>query len=483
MSLPFSHASLPKFRPQGRARGFRLAGVALAVSLLLGGCGLLDSRYERPAVQVPMQWNQGQPADAAALSGPWWLAFGDAELNQLIERALARNNDLAAAGVRVRRAQLTAGLARADLFPLFGGNVDVNRSRNLYGDRLITRSNQAQLTVSYELDLWGRLSRARDAAQWEAEATEQDRQATALSLTGTTAQLYWQIGFINQRLATSTESIAYAQRTLDLVRAQYAAGGASALEVAEAEQNLSNQQAAHTDLLQQRVEYRNALAILFDGPPGRIVTDPQALPQAAPPPVRAGLPADLLGRRPDLRAAELRLRGALANVDATRYSYYPPITLTGALGSASTALGNLLQNPVATLGAGLSFPFLQLSSMQLNIDISRTDFEERAITFRQALYQAMADVENALSARTQLTERARLLALSLESARRAERLYEVRYRSGAVSLRFWLDAQEQRRNAEIAVAENGLNRLVNQVSLYQALGGSDVPAVAQMPPR
>ena len=90
MSLPFSHASLPKFRPQGRARGFRLAGVALAVSLLLGGCGLLDSRYERPAVQVPMQWNQGQPADAAALSGPWWLAFGDAELNQLIEQALAR---------------------------------------------------------------------------------------------------------------------------------------------------------------------------------------------------------------------------------------------------------------------------------------------------------------------------------------------------------------------------------------------------------
>lgn len=468
ISVPFLSAFSS---PRRRKRSRRPLYAASAAALLLGGCGLLDSRYERPAVQVPMQWTQGQPGDAASLAGPWWQAFGDAELDRLMAQALARNNDLAAAAVRVRRAQLTAGLARSDLFPIFGGSVDVTRSRNLYGDRLITRNNTAQLTVSYELDLWGRLSRARDAAEWEAEATEQDRQSTALTLTGTTAQLYWQIGFLNQRLATSSESIAYAQRTLDMVRAQYSAGGASALEVAEAEQNLANQQAAHTDLMQQRVENLNALAILFDSPPGPIVADPPRLPQAELPPVRAGLPADLLGRRPDLRSAELRLRGALANVDATRYSYYPPITLTGALGTASTALGDLLRNPVGTLGAGLTLPFLQWNQMQLNIGISRTDFEERVVVFRQALYQAMSDVENALSARTQLTERARLLALSLESARRAERLYEVRYRAGAVSLRFWLDAQEQRRNAEVAVAENALNRLLNQVSLYQALGG------------
>jgi len=493
----------PSFLPPGRSQGKkrplggqqaegaawgrylspgRLFFCALTAALLLGGCGLLDSRYERPAVQVPPQWGQGQPADVAGLSGPWWRAFNDPALDRLIEQALARNNDLAAAGVRVRRAQLTAGLARSDQFPLFGGTADIRRTRNLYGNRQITRDNQAQLTASYELDLWGRLSRAHDAAQWEAEATEQDRQSTALTLTGTTAQLYWQIGFINQRLASSTESIAYAQRTRDLVRAQYAAGGASALEVAEAEQNLASQQAAHTDLLQQRVEYRNALAIMFDAPPGLPVADPQTLPVADPPPVRAGLPAQLLGRRPDLRAAEMRLQGALANVDATRYSYYPPITLTGALGSASTALGQLLRNPVATLGAGLSLPFLQFNQMQLNIAISRTDFEERVIAFRQALYQAMADVENALSARTQLDARAQWLAQSLASARRAEQLYEVRYRAGAVSLRFWLDAQEQRRDAEIAVAENSLNRLVNQVALYQALGGGDAPVVPPVVP-
>jgi len=487
----------------------RSLAVALAAAALLGGCGgLLQTPYEPPAVQVPPNWRQGgpanagRPADPAPAPGPvaamppaaagatagaaaastsapsddapfgaWWRRFGDTDLDRLVDAALARNNDLAAAAVRVRRAQLVAGLAQDDLYPLFGGRVGVDRSRALYGDRAISRSNSAELTVSYELDLWGRLSRARDAAQWEADATEQDRQSAALTLTGTASTLYWQTGFINQRIASSLESIGYAERTLALVRAQYAAGGASALEVAEAEQNLANQQAAHTDLLQQRVQYANALAILFDGPPGQAAADPRRLPQGPLPEVRAGLPADLLGRRPDLRAAELRLREALANVDATRAAYYPPITLTGSLGSVSAALGELLRNPVAALGAGLNMPFLQVNRARLDIALSRTDFEERVVSFRQALYQALADVEDALSARTQLADRGALLQRSLDAARRAERLYEVRYRAGAVSLRFWLDAQEQRRNAEVALDQNRLDRLVNQAQLYQSLGG------------
>ncbi|MCD0505773.1 TolC family protein, partial [Bordetella petrii] len=183
------------------------------------------------------------------------------------------------------------------------------------------------------------------------------------------------------------------------------------------------------------------------------------------------VPADLLGRRPDLRAAELRLRQALAQTDATRASFYPPLMLTGSVGSASTALGNLLQNPVGVLGAGLTLPFLNWNQMQLNIRVSETEYELRVVQFRQALYQAMADVENALSARTQFAEQAGLLEQSLDAARQAEDLYEVRYRSGAVSLRFWLDAQEQRRTAEIERDQNTLDRLLNQVGLYQALGG------------
>lgn len=168
------------------------------------------------------------------------------------------------------------------------------------------------------------------------------------------------------------------------------------------------------------------------------------------------------------------MREALATVDATRASFYPPVTLTGAVGTASPTLSNILQNPVASLGVGLTLPFLQWNQMQLNIKISKADYEERVVNFRQSLYQAMADVENALSNRTQLGLQAEQLAVSLRAARDAERLYEVRYRAGAVSLKDWLDAQEKRRTAEIARDENGLNRLVNQVTVYRALGGDDV---------
>ena len=225
--------------------------------------------------------------------------------------------------------------------------------------------------------------------------------------------------------------------------------------------------------MQQHVEYVNALTILFDGPPDRTMADPPRLPQYPLPEARAGVPAELLGRRPDLRAAELRLREALSNVDAARASFYPTLTLTGSLGTSSPTLSNILQNPVGALTTAVTLPFLQWNRLGLNLKVSRTEFDERVVTFRQSLYQAMADVENALSNRTQLRVQGEQLEASLKAAREAERLYEVRYRAGSVSLRFWLDAQEKRRGAEIARDENVLNRLVNQVKVYQALGGDD----------
>ena len=197
---------------------------ALALLLALSGCGgLLRTDYQRPEIREPAAWKQAPAAGALAEGGAWWRNFNDPELNRLVELALARNNDLAAAAIRLRRAQYQAGLAEDKLIPQPGASAKLSRNRNLYGDRAISRSNGVELTVSYEVDLWGKLSRQRDAAQWEALATVQDRESTALSLVGTTATLYWRTAFINQRIATSEESIAYARRTQDLVRAQYRA--------------------------------------------------------------------------------------------------------------------------------------------------------------------------------------------------------------------------------------------------------------------
>ncbi|TSH92890.1 efflux transporter outer membrane subunit [Verticiella sediminum] len=466
--------------PIATARFLRLVS-PLAAALVLAGCGsLMHTTYTTPAAELPAQW-QAAAARAYgvedASQDPWWRSFGDAGLNALVDEVLRVNNDLAAATLRVRRAQLQAGLAQSNMRPSFSAGADASARRNLGESSERSESYGVSAGVSWEADLWGRLGSLRDAAAWNAVATEEDRQATALALVGTTMNLYWQAALLNERITVARQSIDYAQRTQDLVRGQYAAGAVSGLEVAESESTLANQQAALTQLIQQRVETLNALAILLDGPPSQDVPVPASLPGANPPEVRAGVPAELLGRRPDVRAAEMRLRGTLANADAVRASYYPTLSLTGSLGTVSSALSSVLQNPVAALGAGLVLPFLNWNQMQLNNAVSRNEYEEAVVNFRQMLYQAMGDVENTLSARGALADQTRYLQQSLASAQRAETLYEAQYRAGAVPLRTWLDAQERRRQAEIAVSQNRYSQYINQVALYQALGGDAIPAV------
>ncbi|MEH3086385.1 MAG: TolC family protein [Xylophilus ampelinus] len=554
----------PSFLP--RRRPAAAAALAAACAALLAGCAAPPAGdLAAPRLRVAAAWRDAgadvlrtagvgpaplaTPADqapdvralpAAAVAVDWWRAFGDPALDALVARAQQYDNDLAATAIRVRRAQLNAGLAAVPLAPQFSGSAGASASRRLDGGPS-SRAGTASLGASYEVDLWNRLGSARDAARWEALATVQDREAAAQALAGTTATLYWQVGYVNQRLALSAQSIAYAERTLALVRTQYDAGAVSGLELAEARQALAAQRAARTALEQQRVQALNALALLFDGrlsvggqpvgagapgiprtsaaadgadgagtaapPPsaggpaaggarsaaapavpaatptaaadasadGGAFLDwrePAVLPAGALPPVEAGLPADLIARRPDVRAAELRLRGYLRDVDATRAAFYPALVLTGSLGNTSAALANLLQNPLGTLGASLTLPFLQAGQRTLQLRVSESVYQEAVAAFRQTVYQAFADVDDALSARRQFEDQAALLEASLAEARRAEQLYETRYRAGAVPLKSWLDAQEKRRSAETALADNRYNRLVNHATLFRSLGGA-----------
>ncbi len=453
--------------------------VATAALLISGCASNFNAPYQAPALTIPVQYSQDNAtavADAgvAVPTAPgtlWWTRFNDPELDRLVAEVLQRNNNLAAAAIRVRRAQLLAGLADNNLQPSFSGSVVTGTTLPLQAGAVSTPISRASIGAAYEIDLWNRLGSLRDVAGWEALATEQDRQSTALALVGTTASLYWQLGFLNQRLAANAQSIAYAQTTFNLVQAQYRAGAVSGLEVAQAQQTLASQQASQSVFLQLTFEARTALALLFDGPPGSSLANPASLPDLALPLLDAGVPAALLGRRPDLRAAELRLRATFTGIDATRASYYPAFSLTGSLGSTSAQLSSVLQNPAAALGLSVSLPFLQRTAMQLNIRVSETLYEEAVVNFRQTLYTALGDVDNALSSRQQLAQQGLRLDETLQAARTAERLYEIRYRAGAATLSLWLDAQERRRTADIALATNQLARLNNQVTVYKALGG------------
>ena len=459
---------------------FTKLATALILSGSLVGCAVVvKTPYEQPAVNIPNNFQNSkaisQQVHADVYADQWWTLFGDAQLNQLVNQVLASNTDLAVAGINLQQARLQAGLAANQQGPRVSSSVSAGHSIDLNSGDDSSRGLSLSGGVSYELDLFGKLARQTEASRWEALATEQDLQSTAQSLVATTANLYWQLGYLNERLTVAQQNLSSTQKIYELVRTQYRAGAVSGLDLTSAEQSVQSQRSTLSQIEQQKVETRTALAVLMHQPVQQLnIQEPARLPRIALPTIAAGLPADLLSRRPDLQASELRLRKALANKDATKAGYYPSINLTGNLGSSSTSLTNLLQNPALTLGASLSLPFLQYNDMKKDLAISDLDYEKSIIQYRQTLYQAFADVENALSARTELNKQVALQERNVQLAEKTERLTEVRYRNGAIALKNLLDAQEITRNARLSLIQTKQSQYNAYVTLMQSLGGSPI---------
>lgn len=462
----------------------KLASALLLGSSLVGCAAVVKTPYEQPSIAVPGSFQNNTALSKQiyddVLADQWWTLFKDPQLNTLVEDVLSRNSNLAVAGINLQQARIQARQTQSQQGVRIGdARVSTGRQFSLDGDG--DRSTGISLGypgLSYELDLFGKLANQTEAARWEARATEQDLQATAQSLIGTTAQLYWQLAYLNERYSVVQQNLTTAQKTYDLVRVQYRAGAVSGLDLTQAEQAIQSQQATLSQIEQQRVETRTALAVLMNMPVQQLsIQEPQRLPNIALPAIAAGLPASLLSRRPDLNAAELRLRKALANKDANKASYYPSISLTGSLSTGigtSTSLSDALKNPVATLGAGLTLPFLQWNDMKRDLQVNELEYEKAILQYRQTIYEAFADVENALSNRTELTKQVELQRRNVELAEKTERLTEVRYRNGAVALKNLLDAQETTRNARLSLVQTRQNQYNAYVTLLQALGGSPI---------
>jgi len=462
----------------------KLASALLLGSSLVGCAAVVKTPYEQPSINMPNSFQNtaalNQKVHADVMADQWWTLFKDPQLNNLVGEVLVRNTNLAVAGINLQQARIQARQTQSQQGIRVGdARVSTGRQFSLDGDG--DRSTGISLGypgLSYEVDLFGRLANQTEAARWEALATEQDLQATAQSLIGTTAQLYWQLAYLNERYAVVQQNLATAQKTYDLVNVQYRAGAVSGLDLTQAEQAIQSQQSTLSQIDQQRVETRTALAVLLNIPVQQLsVQEPTRLPNVALPNIEAGLPASLLSRRPVLNAAELRLRKALANKDANKASYYPSISLTGSLSTGigtSTSLSDALKNPVATLGAGLTLPFLQWNDMKRDLQVNELEYEKAILQYRQTIYEAFADVENALSNRTELSKQVELQRRNVELAERTERLTEVRYRNGAIALRNLLDAQETTRNARLSLVQTRQNQYNAYVTLMQALGGSPV---------
>jgi len=442
--------------------------------LACAAMGCATPEPPKPMPVLPPAYTHAGTAPAARAGNrglAWWRAGELPVLDAWVNTALARNADLAMASVRLRRAMLEARLAGAQLAPTVSGALNTSVARGLGSGQPDSGSGSTgQIAVSWELDLFGRLGALRDAASFEAQASKQDRQAVRQVLVASVIDLYFQLAYANDRVAMAEASERDAQRIVSLIQARFQAGAEGRLALHEALQVREERAAELAAQRQAATVLRERVRVLLDGA-SVPQPEPRTLPEIALPPVHPGLPADLLGRRPDLRAAQWRLQAAGARTDAAVASYYPGISLTGALGGSSKALLDVLANPVATLGIGMTLPFLQARTLGIETDIARTRYEEAAVGFRKTLYTALGEVDQALSARIRLAEQEVALRQAQRQAVDAARVYEARFLVGLLPLRSWLDAQERLRTAGVAHASIRLAQLQNQVQLRHVLGG------------
>jgi NodT family efflux transporter outer membrane factor (OMF) lipoprotein len=447
--------------------------LVMLLPLLLSGCGsLTKSDYQRPMLSVPAEWRvQDTGSGYLQHTDHWWDNFEDPQLSMLIGRALTSNNDLAIAGIQLQQARLAAGLTDTNLTPDVSVTGSANNSKNLRNNTTPTESYSTTLSLSYELDLWGKLARAREQSQWQVEATEQDRQNTALTLIGNTAQYYWQIANLNQKIKQQQTGLEISQQTLALVQSRYASGAAGQLDLLQAKQSLLNRENAYRTLQQQREENRNALAILFNRSPTDRQAERSSLDINQDVPIAKVLPVEVIARRPDVKAAEGRLRAALAGSDVQRLSFYPSLSLAASLGSASSIFSQWFSDPVRTLGANAALPFVQWKTVQLTIEKSDLDVKQAAIVFRSQVYNALADVDNAMSQRLSYQQQKINQQQNLQLSQQRLVLARSQYQAGAVSFQSLLDAEDDLLTIETNLSDLQYNYLNATMKLWLALGG------------
>ena len=447
----------------------------IAVALVLTGCGqALKSDYQRPMLSIPDTWRVEDTGEGVAQFSPhWWDNFGDPQLSRLIVATLQSNNDLALAGIRLRQARLAAGLSDLNLTPDFAVGATASNSKNLRHSTTSTEGYSQSLSASYELDLWGKLARTREQSDWLALASEQDLRATALTLIGTTSQLYWQIASLNQRIANLQQSLDIAKETLAMVTSRWKSGDLGQLDYLQAQQTVLSRENNLRDLRQQRDESRNALVILLSRPPGQHPAERAFLDIQQSVPVAQRLPLDVIARRPDVQSAEMNLRAALAGSDVARLSFYPSLTLNASLNAGAAVFQQWFSNPARTLGSALDLPFIQWNKVRLTIEKSDLDVQTAAIQFRRAAYSALQDIDNAMAQRLTYQQEKQLQLKDLALSQQRLTLVESQYRHGSVAYQTLLDAQNTLLNSENTLVQSQYNYLYSTMKLWLALGGGE----------
>jgi len=459
--------------------------LALTTVFVLSACaGHIDAT--RPDVELPPTWMEASSGDTA-LQRDWWRGFQSEELSALIAEAQTANPTLLIAAERVTQAEITARAAGASLFPLLtisaktgssqinSGSADADlgaRGTAAISGWVKSESSSASLQVNYDADVWGRVAATAASASASLDATRFDLETARTTLTTGVANAYFQTLALRTRLKIAEQNLAIAEKLFAIVEARYRYGAASALDVSRQRSTVLAQRAAILPLQTQERQTVTALAILLGRPPQSLQIAAQDLDGLVVPEVAPDLPSTLITRRPDIASAEATLYAADANVAAARAALLPTISLSGAAGASSSALLSL-GSPTYSIGIAASIMQTLFDGNRLRLQVESSESARRQLVegYRNTIYTALKEVEDALGNTTRNREQERAQTEIRAEAQRALRLSELRYREGADDLNSLLDAQRTLFSAEDAMAQQRLLRLTGMTDLFKALGG------------
>jgi multidrug efflux system outer membrane protein len=452
----------------------------LPVLLLFAGCAV-GPNYKRPAVNLPTDYRAAAPAqsDSAASLGneKWWEVYQDPVLAQLIHTALQQNYDARIAATRVLEAQAQLGITRANQFPSASVGAGVSSQQNAKVSNLFpayqVNEGQLNLSVIWNLDFWGKYRRQTEEARAQLLATKWGQQAVISSLVANVATAYFELRALDAELEIAKRTLGSRQQSLQLTRVLETHGSASDLDVSQSEQLVYTASETIPDLERQIEQQENALSILLGENPGSVRRGNTLTQQRVPDNVPAGLPSELLERRPDVREAEANMMAANAQIGVAKASLFPSISLTGAGGLESNALHHFLQQPSQTWNAGLNItqPIFEGGALRSQLRLARAQWQESVLSYQQTVQNSLGQVSNALVAYDkdrQFREQQELLA---QAAERSDRLSLVLYRNGGASYLQVLTNETNYFSAELNLVDAQLNERLALVQLYQALGG------------
>ena len=456
-------------------------------AVLLTGC-TIGPNYRRPAVAIPSDFRASAPlppAQAASLADlKWFEVFRDKELQGLIRTALEKNYDLRDAVARIDVARAGLGIARSGQFPNVGaaGNIEINRlSRDgatALSPAVLPTQNRNCGTVSlallsFEVDIWGRLRRATEAARATLLGAEENRKGVVTTLVGDVATAYLTLRELDDVLDISGRTLRTREESLELTRSRQQGGVATLLDLRQAEQLVDTAAQVIPAIEQAIGQTENQIRLLLGESPGQVPRGRSLVDQGLAPEVPAGLPSELLQRRPDIRAAEQDLVAANAEIGVAKAAYFPQLSLSGFLGGQSTQLASLFSGPhgVWNLTPQLTQPIFTAGRIKSNVKLAEAERTRALVQYERVIQTAFTEVSNSLIAHQKVRESREKQEALVGTLRDRLRLAYVRYRGGVDTQLNALDADRDLFQAELVLAQIRLEESLTVVQLYKSLGG------------